>query len=63
MRIYGIGIEHALGVGYVGLLVASFGGFVVESVGDTLFVCFIVDVDGDRVGMGGAHLVFADLLK
>jgi hypothetical protein len=63
MRLAGVGVEHAVGVGYVGFLVSSFGAFVVGSVGDSLFMCFVVDVDGDEVRFSNAHIVFADLLK
>jgi hypothetical protein len=63
MRVAGVGMEHVLGVGYVSFLVSGFGAFVVGCVGDSLFVCFVGDVDGDEVRFGNAHVVFGDLLR
>jgi len=63
MRCWGVGVEHAAAVFYVALLTAGFGCVFVESVVDSMFMCFIVDVDGDAVRFSEAHLVFGELVQ
>lgn len=63
MRIAGVAVEHSVIVAYVSLLVSLFGGAVIGGLADALFVCFVVDVDGDDVRFGHAHIVFSDLLQ